>query len=73
VAERLSTGGYLAWLDPYPVFFAVRVRGSVIIFFAAFVVFGLVDPVLLLFCVVDVAGAMWAWAALRDDRSGTAT
>jgi len=48
-------------------FFAwtVPVRLSVFGFFGAFVLLGLAPPVLLLFALVDAAGALWTWRALR--------
>jgi hypothetical protein len=46
-----------------------HVRASVFVFFGAFVAFGLVSPMLLLFSVVDFAAAMWTrWALARDAR-----
>lgn len=44
----------------------VYARGSVLVFFIAFVVFGLAEPVLLLFGVIDLLGALWTLAALRS-------
>jgi hypothetical protein len=41
----------------------------VILFFGAFVLAGLVSPVLLLFGAVDFAGALWTWSALRKDAA----
>lgn len=48
-------------------FFAwtVSVRWSVFLFFGAFVLFGLAPPVLLVFAIVDAAGAIWTWLALK--------
>jgi hypothetical protein len=46
---------------------SIPVRCSVILFFAVFVVAGLVPPILLLFGAVDFAGAVWTWIALRAD------
>lgn len=43
----------------------VPTRASVIVLFAAFVAAGLVKPVLVLFGLVDLAGAIWTAAALR--------
>lgn len=45
----------------------VVVRFSVLIFFVAFVVLGLAPPILILFGVVDAAGAIWTAACLRKD------
>jgi hypothetical protein len=49
---------------------SVYARATVIIFFAAFVLLGFVRPILILFGLIDLAGAIWTWLALR---SGTAT
>jgi len=38
----------------------------VILFFSAFVFFGLARPVLILFGVVDLLAAIWTWLALRS-------
>ena len=46
---------------------SVRLRASVIVFFAVFVALGLVRPMLLLFGVVDLAAALWTALALRMD------
>ena len=46
---------------------SVPARGSVIFFFAAFVVLGLAPPVLLIFGVVDLAAAIWTALALKSD------
>ncbi|MGB3050078.1 MAG: hypothetical protein WBB42_03725 [Polyangiales bacterium] len=43
-------------------------RPFVIVFFAAFVLLGLAEPVLILFGVVDLLGAGWTFAALRAER-----
>jgi len=48
----------------------VHVRGVVILVFAGFVAGGLVAPVLLLFGVADLAGAIWTWRALVLDARG---
>ena len=48
---------------------ATASRYSVPLFFAAFVFAGWAPPVLLLFAVVDLAGATWTLLALRADRS----
>jgi len=44
---------------------SVYVRSSVIVFFTAFVLAGYVQPVLILFAVVDLLGALWTWWALK--------
>ena len=48
---------FIAWTVP--------VRLSVFLFFGAFVLLGLGPPVLLVFAIVDAAGAAWTWWALR--------
>jgi hypothetical protein len=45
----------------------VLVRSSVIVFFAAFVLLGFVSPILILFGVVDLLGAVWTGLALRAE------
>jgi len=45
----------------------VHARGAVILVFAGFVAAGLVSPILLLFGVADLAGAIWTWRALSLD------
>jgi hypothetical protein len=47
----------------------VYARGSVIIFFGAFVLTGLAPATLLLFGVVDLFAAMWTQFSLRADRA----
>ena len=49
------------------IFFRLTVHGraSVIVFFTAFVVFGLAQPILILFAVVDLLAAIWTALALR--------
>jgi len=52
-----------------PIFLAsVLLRASVPLFFLVFVLAGWVEWPLLLFAVVDAAGAAWTWKAMR--RSG---
>ena len=46
----------------------VPARGAVIVFFATFVALGFAKPTLLLFGLVDVAGAIWTTLALRAER-----
>jgi hypothetical protein len=48
---------------------SVPVRMAVAIPFGAFVLAGLVSPVLMLFASVDFAGAAWTWAALRREAA----
>jgi hypothetical protein len=47
----------------------VHARSSVIIFFAIFVAFGFVKPILILFGVVDLLAAIWTWKELRTQAS----
>lgn len=48
---------------------SARVRGTVILFFSAFVLAGLAPPALLLLGAIDFAGALWTWSALRKEAS----
>ncbi len=47
----------------------VAIRASVIVVFAVLVFSGLAPTVLLLFGAVDLAGAIWTWAALKRDAA----
>ena len=47
----------------------VYIRASVILFFAAFVLLDLAQPMLLLFGAVDLAAAIWTWLSLRQPQS----
>ncbi|MFC2158460.1 hypothetical protein ACFLT9_11545 [Acidobacteriota bacterium] len=47
----------------------IHTRSSVIVFFTAFVLLDLVEPILILFGVFDLAGAIWTALALRT-RTG---
>lgn len=49
----------------------VIARSSVPLFFLAFVAAGLASPMLILFGVVDLAGALWTALALRRDARPT--
>ena len=50
---------------------SVVVRPLALLWFGAFVLLGLVSPVLLLFGVIEAAGALWTWLALRTEvRAG---
>ena len=51
----------------------VVARSSVPLFFLAFVAAGLASPMLILFGVVDLAGALWTALALRRDARPTVT
>jgi hypothetical protein len=43
-------------------------RPAVLVFFTAFVLLGLAEPILILFGVVDLLGAGWTFAALRAEH-----
>ncbi len=61
-AARAEMTAFFRW--------SVVARASVILFFAGFVVAGLVKPILLLFGGVDLAAAMWtAWALRKDAKT----
>ena len=45
----------------------VHARVAVLVFLVAFVLAGLVKPILILVGVIDFAGALWTAAALRSD------
>ena len=47
----------------------VHTRASVIIFLIFFVVFRLVSPLIIIFSVIDLAGAIWTFWALRKEKS----
>lgn len=69
----LIIGGYyvLGGLADLRVFmrWTVAMRASVPVFLVAFVLTGLAPPVLILFGVVDLAGAAWtAWALMRNSQ-----
>ena len=51
-------------------FFEATVYARVFLFivFATFVALGLVNKALILFGVVEVAGAVWTWLALRKEK-----
>ncbi len=44
----------------------VYARAAVILFFAAFVLLGLAQPMLLMFAAVDLLAAAWTWFGLRE-------
>jgi hypothetical protein len=48
----------------------VYVRSAFIFFLAAFVLFGLAGPTLILFGVIDLLGAIWTELALRSAGNG---
>lgn len=59
-AARKELVDFLRW--------SVIARAAVIVFFAGFVLAGLVRPILLLFGAIDLAGAVWTHLALHQDR-----
>jgi hypothetical protein len=46
---------------------SVYARTPVVLFFTAFVLLRLVQPPLILFGLIDLAGATWTWFALRSE------
>lgn len=46
---------------------SARLRVAVLFFFTAFVLAGLAPAPLILFGVIDAAGALWTWRALRAE------
>lgn len=62
VAARQNSADFLRW--------TVRLRASVIVFFAAFVALDLAPAPLLLFGAVDLAAAAWTWLAMRAQTQG---
>ena len=61
LAAKHGLRPFLAW--------TVAIRASVIVVFAVLVGTGLGPAVLLLFGAVDLAGAVWTWAALRREAA----
>jgi hypothetical protein len=59
LAAKHGLRAFLAW--------TVATRASVIVVFGVLVVTGLGPTVLLRFGAIDLAGALWTWAALRRD------
>ena len=60
---------YAAKSEARPFFSAsVYVRAAVPVVFIAFVALGLVSPLLVLFGLVDLAGAVWTFVALRKEQ-----
>lgn len=62
-AARTELTSFFRW--------TVIARSSVPLFFLAFVAAGLASPMLILFGVVDLAGALWTALALRRDARPT--
>lgn len=61
--------GYAAKSEARPFFQAsVWARAAVPFVFVAFVLLGMVSPMLVLFGVIDLAGGLWTFAALRGER-----
>jgi hypothetical protein len=61
LASLAEVRAFMRWTVP--------LRASVPVFFVAFVLTGLAPPVLILFGVVDLAGAAWtAWALMRNSQ-----
>ena len=58
-AAHAGLTGFFGW--------TVAARTSVLLFFIAFVVAGYAPPTLILFGIVDVAGAVWTALALRGE------
>jgi len=61
LAARAALRSFFVW--------SVPLRLCVIVFFLAYVLFGLAPPILLLFGAIDAAGAIWTWTALRGQDS----
>lgn len=60
LAARTELRQFIRWTVP--------VRASVIVFFTTFVLLGLVQPVLVLFSVVDLAFVLWTAWALKAEK-----
>ncbi len=56
-AAAVGLTAFFAW--------TVSVRLSVLLFFGTFVLLDLAPPILIVFAIVDAAGAIWTWLALR--------
>jgi len=59
-AARSEWTDYFRW--------TVYTRASAIAFFIAFVLLGFVSPILILFGIVDLLGAIWTGLALRSEN-----
>jgi hypothetical protein len=64
VAARSELRPYITW--------SVPLHASVIVFFGAFVLAGLVQPAFLILGAVHLGGALWTWSALRSPRHAAA-
>ena len=62
-AARSNVVPFLRW--------SVYARAPVVLFFASFVLAGLVQPTLILFGLIDLAGAVWTWLALKSETTRT--
>jgi len=62
VASRSELRPYMTW--------SVPLRALVIVFFGTFVLVGLARPGLWLLGILDLAGALWTWSALRRESLG---
>jgi hypothetical protein len=59
-AARAELTAFFGW--------TVYVRSSVILFFIVSVLLGLAPPILILFGVIDLLGAIWTFLALRSPK-----
>jgi hypothetical protein len=56
-------------LELVPIFkVTMYIRCSIILFFTAFVLLSWVTPTIILFAVVDLAGGIWTYSALKKER-----
>jgi len=60
LAAKSNLVPFITWSAP--------IRMSVIVFFSAFVLLGMVSPVLLLFAAIDFGAGLWTWLALRKQH-----
>lgn len=59
------------WAPPAVLRMTAVTRSWVVVAFGALVVLGLAPPILLLFGVTDLAGALWTFWALQRDKAAT--
>jgi hypothetical protein len=73
LAFNIGLFNYVAAASEYKPYFEITVvtRCLVLASFIGFVALGMAPPALILFGLVDFAGAMWTWFALRADAVGT--